>query len=137
MIGTIIAALTCWAEPNRLQYDLEERCGKQAREIFYKDWQGNTFNKTEDGLMRADFESHYNPAMNKCFYLLTVSYYITKAKPNPGNMTTFILLDVNENREIGELLRFQDNRIAWCYVGQTNCESAEQWDTLIRPYMER
>lgn len=87
--------------------------------------------------MRADFESHYNPTLNKCFYLLTVSYYITKAKPTPGNMTTFILLDVNENREIGELLRFQDNRIAWCFVGQTNCDSIEQWNSLIRPYMER
>jgi hypothetical protein len=44
---------------------------------------------------------------------------------------------VNENREIGEFMQNQQDRPAWCFVANTTCHSKAEWQTLIKPYMER
>jgi hypothetical protein len=61
----IAGGQNCLAEPNKLQYEKEERCGSQARGIFEKDWKGNGIVNTEDGQIVATFENHYNPTLNK------------------------------------------------------------------------
>ena len=56
------------AEPNKVLYELQERCGKQASETFQKEWGANVVN-TKDGQTLANFENHYNAHLNKCIYL--------------------------------------------------------------------
>jgi len=129
-------AHNCLAEPNKVQYELEERCGSQAREIFEKDWKGNGIVNTQDGQIIATFQNHYNPTLNKCYYLLTSTSYLTKKVPPTSNVS-LILLDVNENREIGEFMQGQQDRPTWCFVGDTTCRSKAEWQTLIKPFMER
>jgi len=55
-------------EPDKVLYELQERCGKQAAQVFQKDWGGTVVN-TNDGQMLANYENHYSPRLNKCFYL--------------------------------------------------------------------
>src|SRR5262249_25259213 len=120
----------CFAEPNKVQYELQERCGRQARDIFEKDWKGGGIVNTQDGQIIATFENHYNPTLNKCFYLLTSTSYLTKRTQASTNVS-LILLDVNENREIGEFFQGEhQERPAWCFVLDTTCHSKAEWQRL-------
>ena len=141
LAGILTGASRCLADPNQVLYELGECCGRQTREIFSKDWRDGQFIKTNDGtLVQADFENHFNAALNKCFYLLTANYTIPKGS-SFIHATWIILTDVNDNHEVGQLYWY-DNRVARCVVRQdsgerTICVSEDQWRALIRPYMER
>lgn len=139
----IVVALTlasnhnCLAEPNKIQYELEERCARAATEIFEKDWDGKGITNTPDGQIVANFENHYNQSRNKCFYLLTSTSYLTKKSP-PTSFVSVILIDVNDNHELGEFMQDQQQAApTWCFVEATTCHSKAEWQTLIKPYMER
>src|SRR6266481_7021366 len=56
------------AQPDKVLYELQERCGKRAAEVFQKEWGGHIINQ-KDGYITADYENHYSPRFNKCFYL--------------------------------------------------------------------
>jgi hypothetical protein len=124
------------AEPNKLQYELAERCGKAARAIFEKDWEGKDIVNTPDGQTVLVFENHYNSSLNKCYYLQISTSFLTK-KPPPTINVSLILLDVNENREIGAFMQSQQDRPTWCFVADATCHSKAEWQSLIKPYMER
>jgi hypothetical protein len=132
----ILLAFGASAEPNKLQYELEERCGRAATAIFEKDWEGKGIVNTQDGQIVANFENHYNPTLNKCYYLLTSTSYLTKKVP-PTSVVSLILVDVNDNREIGEFIQSQQDKPTWCFVADKTCHSKAEWQTLIKPYMER
>jgi hypothetical protein len=64
---TVLAALllvagTAFAQPNKEQYELQERCGKRAAEVFAKEW-GTGFTAAA----HANYENHYSSRLNKCF----------------------------------------------------------------------
>jgi hypothetical protein len=77
------------AEPNKEQYELRERCGKRAAEFF-----------NQLGYRDASFENHYNPDLNSCFLLVT----ITRSETGKGvAWVEWQLWDVNENKELDML----------------------------------
>jgi hypothetical protein len=62
---------------------------------------------------------------------------MTTQKPSTS-LLSLILIDVNENHEIGEFMKDQNwDHPAMCFVGETKCQSKEEWQKLIRPYWER
>jgi hypothetical protein len=73
------------AEPNKVLYELQERCGKQATEWFVSEWGRSGIVNTNDGQIIADFQNHYNSKLNTCIVLLNTTNINTK-KPKP---TTF------------------------------------------------
>jgi hypothetical protein len=132
-----VDARSCLAESNKVQYELQARCGNQARDIYAKDWNSNEIANTKDGQIVTSFENHYNLTLNKCFYLFTATSYITKGA-QPSSNLSLILLDVNDNSEIGEFYQSQNqDKPSWCYVSDTTCHSKGEWQSLIKPYMER
>ena len=134
VILVAIASAPSLAEPNKIQFELEERCGQAARGIFEKDWEGKSIVNTPNGQIIANFENHYNPVLNRCYYLLRSNSYL---RVPPTTNVSLMLIDVNENREIGEFRQNQQDRPAWCFVANTTCHSKAEWQTLIKPYMER
>ena len=50
------------------RYNLQDRCGKVAAEVFAKEW-GTGFSNTANGQAIAQYRNHYNFRLNKCFYL--------------------------------------------------------------------
>jgi lipoprotein-anchoring transpeptidase ErfK/SrfK len=52
------------AEPNKALYELQERCAKEAREVFQKKW-GDGIVKDKTGEIAANYENHYNARLNK------------------------------------------------------------------------
>ena len=54
-----------YAEPNKVLYELQERCGRQAADTFKKEIGGN-ITDTSQGQMVANLENHYSARLNKC-----------------------------------------------------------------------
>jgi hypothetical protein len=54
-----------FAQPNKEQYELQERCGKQTAEVFVKRW-GSGVKNSVAGQSVANYENHYNSRLNKC-----------------------------------------------------------------------
>jgi hypothetical protein len=59
------------AAPDKIAYELQERCGRNVAEWFNREY-GNGVEKTKDGKTLTNYRSHYNSRLNKCF-MLTMS----------------------------------------------------------------
>jgi hypothetical protein len=125
----IMFAEAVTAEPNAVLYQLQERCGKFAAEIFRKDYDNG---KGDDG-ERWGYQAHYNARLNKCFFLVISIYTDTE----PLKMTyVYTILDLLENREYGNFQRDTELGVIACTVQNTLCRSEAEWDNLIKPYMD-
>jgi hypothetical protein len=110
---------------NKVLYELQERCGKRAAEVFEKDFPDT---KTTGAI--ADYENHYSPRLNKCFIVESSTQYLRDDKGKTEKIKVLILLDVNENKAYGNFDPLQ------CEVRGKVCRSEAEWRELIRPYME-
>jgi hypothetical protein len=86
MFGTAQAS----AEPNKEQYELQERCGRRAAEVFKNDHGGQgaavIYTDTEHGQDIATYQNHYSGLLNKCFILeitTGVNYKENRKIPQP------------------------------------------------------
>lgn len=115
-------------------YELQERCGKRCEEMFKKLY-GNGYNTDKDGNWMYSYQNHYNRKLNKCFILVTSTHY-----PNDKKYGIFSLkevFDINENKSYGTFSRYSKNVTGMeCKVLEKICQSGEEWDLLVKPYME-
>jgi hypothetical protein len=129
------------AEPNKEQYELQERCGKRAEQMFKSDNPGQSggsiTTNTDNGQDITTYQNHYSATLNKCFYLLIVTG--VNYKEHPQYTTTLMtLLDLNENKEYGTFFKRSDMAgPAHCNVQQNSCRSEREWQELLKPYMEQ
>jgi len=100
------------------QYDLNDKCGKQ-REEWFKSYQKKYPSD------KFTYKNHFNKKLNKCFILVEYSESQLKS-----------LRNINENKIYGSFLSKQDGNIIICNVLEQKCKSEEEWDSLVKPYME-
>ena len=120
-------------------YESQERCGKRAEEIFKKKY-GNSTQISKEGLSTNsyDYACHYNRKLNKCFMLINkVTCFYGKKK---GSFFSFMqdykeLKDINENVTYGTFLHDSDEPPA-CQVLGKPYKTQQEWDALVKPYME-
>ena len=124
---------TATAEPNKVLYELQERCGKQASDIFKKEIDANVTD-TSQGKMIANYENHYNARLNKCFYLQTATI-ISRGKDHTMSKS-LQLFDLHENREIATYFDFDGKRVMQCEVGNNSCHTEQEWRALVKSFME-
>jgi hypothetical protein len=130
------AASETIAEPNKEQYELQERCGKRATEFFEKEYGHRGVSNTETGQSTAQFENHYSPKLNKCFVLVSTMAFENANKTKSYSFDD-ILIDINDNKIVGEYFQRNNNAAPdMCNVASADCHSKEEWRTLLRPYME-
>ena len=134
----ISVASTCYAGPNKEQFELQERCGKLTRDAFEREWGHDGIVNNKDNQMWASYQNHYNTKLNKCFYLQSVR---TIPKNKKGSVTEEQqLYDINENKDYGNLYvilnRDGQDGTTFCNLLQKGCQSRAEWESLIRPYME-
>lgn len=123
-----------FAAPDKVQYELQERCGKQSAETFKREWGTGTTNG-KDGQGFQNYKNHYNAKLNKCFYMVTGGF-ISKEKTQ-GTQDWKRLLDVHENKEYATYIKnSKDKEPMACSVLDKQCSSAKEWEVLIKPYME-
>jgi hypothetical protein len=133
---TIFAALllvgtASYAQPNKEQYELQERCGKRAAEVFAKGW-GSGISNTASGQIIGNYENHYNSRLNKCIYLEISNVYTHGEAP----YRSIRLFDLNENKEIATYSKIEGDAFVFCLVQGKGCRTEDEWRTLIKPFME-
>ena len=112
---------------------LQEQCSKDARAEYLAT--GHTETDPTDG-----FEDHYSARLARCFVKI---YSLTVGSGTIGktSLTTAMSLeDANERRVYGEYMETDGKSIA-CYVvseseSQESCHSAEEFEALIKPYLQ-
>jgi predicted AAA+ superfamily ATPase len=119
-------------------YELQEKCSKHAEEIFTK-YYGNGISNDKDGSSMSNYTCHYNRKMNKCYVLLTFTYFSGKKKDKDslGSTTEISLWDINENKQYGQFTRYSLGK--YYFQGEVSgkhCNSEQEWDALVKPYME-
>jgi len=71
-LALMALAISVRAEPNKAEYELAARCGKDVAAWFKSEFgvtgSGGVVN-TDDGQATVGFENHYNRKLNKCFFL--------------------------------------------------------------------
>jgi hypothetical protein len=70
-------------------------------------------------------QNHYNTRLDKCFIL--INYTKKQSK---------ILKNIIENKIYGSFRSKEDGTIIMCNVLEKTCKSEEEWDSLVKPYME-
>src|SRR5258708_20051088 len=94
----------CHAAPNKQEYELQERCGKVARETFEREWGKGGLVKQDGQTMMTGYENHYNTRLNKCFYLQSTTMYPKKGDRNRNSTLLMLLFDLNENKNYGPFM---------------------------------
>jgi hypothetical protein len=115
------------AEPDKTLYELQEKCGRYAAETFQKTWGSHV---VASKYMREDYENHYNPRLNKCFYLEK-----SATAENAGWTIGLTLYDLNENKPYGSFTSGAYG-ILDCQVKGKVCRSEQEWRELAKPFLE-
>jgi hypothetical protein len=129
LAGSCLAGIA-HAQPDKVLYDLQERCGKRAAEAFQKEWGTHIINQ-KDGYMMADYENHYSPRLNKCFYLQK-----SNAFGKGTSVESLDLYDLNENKQLGSFVTGAPTGIEQCQVQGKTCRSEQEWRELAKPFLE-
>ena len=104
-------------------YELQERCGHSARELFDRDF------PKEDRKGLENFTNHYNVRLNKCF-LLEENTTFLRGEGKSKKIKTMSLVDVQDNKSYGDFSPFG------CDVQEQKCRTEQEFRALIRPYVE-
>jgi hypothetical protein len=140
-ISIAIAGLLCLstyasAQQRKELYELQERCGKRAAEIFKREYSPPVA-KIEHGQMRFRYENHYSARLNKCFFLeIADTYEVREGKPLASKLMR--LFDINDNKEYGNYVGGICDGCGpmSCSVQDQLCRSETEWQQLLKPFME-
>lgn len=126
------------AEPNKVVYELQERCAKAAREYFLRYYiEGTTTLKA--GWRDDRYESNYNTSDNRCYLLTETFVHFTRDKsqePRASMMRESSLIDVLANKLLGSFSWNDDPsyytgdgppRRSTCDIINQTCSSEAQW----------
>lgn len=135
-LGLCIPTLAT-ADPDKVQYELQERCGLHANQRFKENY-GNGITNTKDGQLISNFRNHYSPHLKKCFILMQTTGVNHKQTATGIISSTKMesLFDLNDNNEYGEFNQV-DAKIFSCYVQSTQCSSYAEWQALIKPFLDQ
>jgi hypothetical protein len=122
----------CFEASIKEDYELSERCGKRCDEMF-KRYYGTGISNDNDSSTLSNYVNHYNKNLNKCFILVrTISIPKDKKK---DVLTIKNLFDINENKEYGSFAKTGE-KLMDCRLLDKFCKSEQEWELLIKPYME-
>lgn len=124
-------------------YDLQAKCGKDARAWFNQNW-----SRDKDTIL-LDFTNHYNKSLNKCFVLVEYHYNSKFGGVGDSSWTNdMTLTDVYENSKYGTFTEShmtsytpsppkRDTRaeVITCQVLDQKCKTGDEFNGLLRPYM--
>jgi hypothetical protein len=121
------------------EFDLQAKCSKDS-----KAWFSESFSNDKDTVI-LDYSNHYNKEQNKCFTV--VEWHYKSALFGEGSWVNHMSLwDVYENTKYGEFV--EDHIISFkpvstrtqvdtCNVLDKKCASGDEFNNLVRPYMNK
>ena len=118
---------------------LQEKCVEGAKKFVLETGGCNQFKSHNGYLHSCQYTSHYNKKLDRCFIQWDMHTFWDKGRnieePLTGTHTIHIdLADVFERRLVGQY----DDSIIFkeCKVGDKKCNSLEEFERLVRSYME-
>jgi hypothetical protein len=88
--------------------------------------------------IQNEYTNHYNEHLNRCYALVLIARLIHPAKGKEVNTKGATLVDVNENREIGNYFsNSESGPPVKCSVKDSQCGSLAEWRALATPYMNQ
>jgi hypothetical protein len=127
-----VAVSATVAQAQTEKYDLQERCGKFAAEVFAKEW-GTGFSNSDNGQTITDYRNHYNFRLNKCFYLELSTIEPRSKDERPFSSSR--LFDLYARTEIATYQQLGDEVVS-CDVQGKECHTLLEYQALIKPFME-
>lgn len=133
---TSVPIVSTMAAPDlRSDYELREKCGRDAREWF-QHFFGNGQSHTKD-FSSSNYTNHYNAKSNRCFALVTS--FSTMRDDKTKQMKSADdrhLVDINENNDVGSYFKFSDmSQPMQCAFGERHCASQGEWEATVAPLM--
>ncbi len=110
-------------------YELEARCGEEAKRYFAENWQ---WDKTTAIL---DYANHYNRSLTKCMILVT---HQTFMNANNEWQIALTLADIHERMDYGRFVENHsgtDKPFLSCSVEGNACASEADFKSRVKPYM--
>ncbi len=115
---------------------LQAKCAEVAKKFFFEhlssyggSW-GHFNNEKEQGWNR--FKSHYNKRLDKCF--IRIDYHLTrKDTTREEDFSGSDIWDAFEEMYLGG---YSAPPFMKCEVGEQICNSPQEFENLLRPYME-
>jgi hypothetical protein len=139
-ISAAIAGLLCLstyasAQQRKELYELQERCGKRAAEVFKREYSPPVLDTKDEQTLLFKYENHHSARLNKCFFLeIAMSYEREEGKPSSKIMRLF---DLTDNKQHGTFVSgpTESTPLA-CVVRGKGCQSESEWRQLLKPFME-
>jgi hypothetical protein len=112
-------------------FDMQEKCANKAKEVFFM---------FKPDPQRETFESHFAKNLNTCF--------VKQTTIGGGRATRMLLQDAVTQRDYASFWDFwifgkgdPVHNVVECYVSnpagkKETCSSQEQFDEMLKPYME-
>ncbi len=119
----------------KMYYELQEKCGKQSREMFREEFGNGIVYKNEQKIT-SDYTNHYNKKLNKCFLLVNLINHIKNRENKIEKNRLKMLFDLHERKEYGAVLIFDNGELDSCSILDQICKSEQEWDLLVKHYME-
>lgn len=121
-------------------YDLQAKCAKDAKAWFNENWSG------DKNTLLLDFMNHYNKKENKCFVSVEYHYNSKFAAPGDYSWTNDMTLwNLYENTKYGSFAETHytylkpnsnnRNEVIMCEVFGEKCKTLQEFNTLVRPYL--
>lgn len=150
---TLVATAACLLSSRSLAQSLDQqaKCGGEAQRAFTQDGykgEGEVTREAADPKgdydVTAQYESHYNPALNRCFMLLETQGVGHK---NVGYQTK-LLFDANERRVYADYLWMPKGgkkywevaptvcRLTPSHTEELSCHSEAEFMEFVARYME-
>jgi hypothetical protein len=123
LMMVLVTSVCAYGQSRKENYDLQERCGRSAAEMFDKDF------PKDDRKGLEVFENNYNVRLNKCF-MLEENTLITRDQNKTYTSKLLTLIDVHGNKVYGSFSPLN------CDVQEKKCGTEQEFRALIRPYME-
>jgi hypothetical protein len=120
---------------------LQEKCAEGTKKFFSENEKASFFHNVgiwtdAGGWGNTEFISHYNKKLDRCFISIKSSYH-----PKGKRYTYYVngVFDVFEGTTLGEIdihIPPETYDPFICHVGNKGCKSSEEFEALIKPYME-
>lgn len=119
-----------------LDLDVQSQCSRAAGVWFKQRWKTGSDKDT----ILLDYTNHYNKAMNKCFINVEFHYHSGARWSWANNMSMW---DVYENLKYAEFIENHavgfdmktENLLITCDVQGTECKTAEEYSSRLKPFM--
>jgi hypothetical protein len=116
---------------------LQEQCVNRSKEYFKKEYGNGMINGKNGERLISKYANHYNKKLNKCYILITSTELIRNKENKIENIRIKTLFELNENKEYGSLIKFENNNeLINCRILEKYCNLEKEWNLVIKPYME-